>query len=722
MKRAALIFILSVSCLVLKAQNRIVDDFMPLCDTLAVLIQEHSGVKGEVELKGIMKRGSSLDFYFSETLGDFPWYKGDVKWFRNRLKSLFPDEYRNLRLGEIYSRRVSLDCLEMPGLTCNGRPAGSRYRVKPASRNLMIVRRPGAQTFSKGLSGRHIALWQSHGRYYDHNTGIWTWQRPCLFGTCEDMFTQSFVLQYLVPMLENAGAYVMLPRERDIQTQEIIADNDSTAGKRGKANYEETGRWATSEEGFADLKPVYEDCENPFKTGTSRTTRCTTASVPSSTARWTPEIPDRGKYAVYVSYRSFPNSSTAAHYTVSHMGGTTEFAVNQKMGAGTWIYLGTFEFEAGTNGCVTLDNLVPKGHQVAEGSCISADAVKFGGGMGNISRNGVVSGMPRSAEGARYWLQWAGADTTVYYQNGGKNDYKDDFMSRGDWAEWISRGSRIKPEATGGLGIPVDLTMGFHSDAGVTPNDSLVGTLAIYTYRSDGKTELPSGEDRLTSRMFADIVQNQVVRDIRAIYDTLWTRRSIWDRAYRESRTPSSPAIILELLSHQNFADMKYGLDPSFRFDVSRAVYKGMLKYLSNRYGCEYAVQPLPVSSAGATFGKDGKAIISWKPEKDPLEPTADPDGYILYTRISDGCFDQGTIIKAKDDEDGYCRCEVELIPGEVMSFKIAAFNAGGEGFASETISIGTPLECAPDSQTVLIVNNFDRVSGPAVRDGEGNV
>ena len=60
--------------------------------------------------------------------------------------------------------------------------------------------------------------------------------------------------------------------------------------------------------------------------------------------------------------------------------------------------------------------------------------------------------------------------------------------------------------------------------------------------------------------------------------------------------------MLLELLSHQNFADMKFGLDPTFRFTVSRAIYKGMLKYLSARYGCAYAVQPLPVNSFATAF------------------------------------------------------------------------------------------------------------------------
>ena len=734
MKKIVLTYLL-LTGLVLSAfaQSKIVTAFTPACDSLSVLIHERIGIKGPVKLKAAMKRGNTLDFYFTETLGDFPWRKQDVKWLKTTFKSLFPEDYSQYRLGEIYSRKVSIDRLVTPELTFSGNPSESRYKVKTPTGSGMIVRKADVRNFKKGLEGRHIALWQSHGRYYNVGAEKWEWQRPCLFQTCEDMFTQGFVLPYLVPMLENAGAYVLLPRERDIQKNEVIADNDTTAGWRGTATYEEVGKWNDAGAGFADMKPVYKGIDNPFTMGTARQASCVGPKAkPNASVIWRPQMPERGEYAVYVSYKSLPSSTTAAHYTVHHMGGASEFIVNQKMGGGTWIYLGTFEFNEGDCGYVTLDNGTPQGHRLEVGAVVTADAVRFGGGMGNIARSGKkapedstavivepsVSGLPRSAEAARYWLQWAGADSTIFYQNEGENDYKDDFMSRGDWVEWISRESRVNPKKTGGLGIPIDLSFGFHTDAGVTPNDSLVGTLAIYTYRSDGKTELPSGENRLTSRMYADMVQSQIVNDLRFTHDSLWARRCIWDRGYRESRTPSSPAMLLELLSHQNFADMKYGLDPTFRFDVSRAIYKGMLKYLSNRYGCDYVVQPLPVSDMGVSFGKDGKAVISWRPVEDPIEPTASPEGYILKTRIGDGAFDTGKVLKNLRHHDGIVSVEVPLEVGKVVSFKVCAYNEGGVSFPSETVSIGVPdVESRKDA--VLIVNNFDRVSGPAFIEGE---
>ena len=718
MKRTfiTLIFIFLL-CLSSSGKSKIVEDFKPACDSLSTLILERSGIKGPVRLKSVMKRGGNLDFYFTESLGDFPWYKTDIKWLRSTLKGLFPDEYKKYHLGEIYSRRVDINRLVTPGLNNDGKPLDNKHRVKTPSRSGTIVKCIGDQQFDKGLTGRHIALWQSHGKYYDVNEDRWLWQRPCMFRTCEDMFTQGFVLPYLVPMLENAGAYVMLPRERDIQVNEIIADNDSLCGARGTSTYAEKGKWESAGTGFADLKPVYDGTENPFANGTARKASCVgPKSKPNANIIWRPYIPERGEYAVYISYKSLPSSTSSAHYTVHHLGGKTEFIVNQKMGGGTWIYLGTFEFAEGENGYVSLDNGTPEGYRLEVGGVVTADAVRFGGGMGNMARNGMTSGLPRSAEGARYWLQWAGVDTTIYYLNEGKHDYRDDFMSRGDWVEWISRGSRTNPSKAGGLGIPVDLSLGFHTDAGVRQADTLVGTLSIYTYKSEGKIKLPSGEDRMTSRMYAEMVQTQIVEDLRASHDSSWTRRWIWDRGYRESRTPSSPAMLLELLSHQNFADMKYGMDPTFRFDVSRAIYKGMLKYLSARYGCDYVVQPLPVEEMGVSFGENGKAIISWKGVEDKLEPTASPKGYILYTRLSDGAFDNGIILKDIVKSDGRCYAQVNLQPGQIMSFKVAAFNDGGISFPSEIVSIGVPASNEA-AKKVLVVNNFDRVSGPAFID-----
>ena len=716
---AAVAVLLSISS---AAQTRIpIQEYKVTCDSIRARLKRRTTVETVLKLEKVVRSAQAVDLYFNRSLADYPWRNEDVAWLRKQLSSLSPSAYKSLTIRDIYTNNQQIEDLVTPGLGYGGSPLKNEYRTAdPRSRTVPLVTPLDKAVFNKGLSGRHIALWQSHGRYYEANTLRWEWQRGALMRTVEDMYTQSYVLPFLIPMLENAGACVMTPRERDVQTREIVCDNDPQYGgirsekERQIGKYSEKGSWKDTGAGFADVKPIYVGYDNPFTSGTARVTDINHKKA-TAEAVWTPCFNERGFYAVYVSYRTLPKSTEAASYTVYHMGGESRFKVNQKMGGGTWIYLGTFEFDKGDKGRVVLDNGVPDGAKVNSDAVVSADAVRFGGGMGKVARGAddkqmsdyTLSGMPSYAEGALYGLQWAGIDMHLFDE--WETDYVKEYSCRGAWVSHLAGGSRANPTAPG-KNIPFDVSLAFHSDAGLTPNDSTVGTLAIYTLLWDGKETLPNGEKRLTSRMLTDMIQTQVVEDIRRDFEPLWSRRQLWDRSYSESRTTSVPGLLLELLSHQNFADMKYGLDPAFRFTASRAVYKGILKYLSSRYGCQYSVQPLPVKDFSVRL--DGsKACLKWAPTEDPAEKTAAPSGYILYTRIDDGAFDNGRVLP-----DASTETETDIEAGHLYSFRIVAFNDGGTSFPSETLSVG---KASSSQGTVLIVNNFDRVSAPTWFDTE---
>ena len=672
------------------AQTPRAADFNVACDTLTARCNRRFSVISQIKVEKVMARDGSLDLYFARGFSDYPWHEADIIWFLSEFGKESASVLGENQIGRCMASGTKIEELATPVLTRNGRSPSFAYKM-PNQPRIPLVRRPGANRISRGLSGRHIALWQSHGLYYNEEQDRWKWQRATLHRTVEDMFTQSYVLDYLIPMLENAGAYVMTPRERDIQRQEVICDNDSAFVREPKGaplrvlgSYTENGNWESGVTGFADLKQEYEVTDNPFTMGTTRTAWCSV--TPAARAVWTPVIPERGEYAVYVSYASTRNSCRAAHYTVRHMGGDTEFEVDQRKGGSTWVYLGTFEFGPGTSGHVELDN---RGNA---GETVSADAVRFGGGMGKVLRGGRLSGMPSYIEGASYWLPWAGVDSTLRAWD---TDYVNDYAIRGAWVKMLK----------GRKGIPFDCSLAFHTDAGATPNDSIVGTLAIYTLRNEGSREFSGGGDRMTNRTFADFVQTQVVEDIRKGFEPMWTRRQTWDRSYSESRTTDVPAMLLELLSHQNFADMRLGQDPSFQFLASRAVYKGILKYLACRYATSYVVQPLPPHAFSALLTPEGDVRLSWQPTEDPLERTAQPSGYMLYTRIDDGAFDDGVPISD-------CSTTFPIEPGHLYSFKVTAYNDGGSSFPSEILSVGVPR--IRNGGTVLIVNNFDRVAAPA--------
>ena len=560
---------------------------------------------------------------------------------------------------------------------------------------------------TRGLEGRHIALWQSHGQYYINNHDKWGWQRPRLFCTSEDQFTQSFLLPYLIPMLENAGANVFTPRERDTQKQEVIVDNDGTlSGKGGKGSLyldvkSRKARWEqTGLPGFAQRKRVYQDGENPFLTGTARFAK-TEKKKDKAFAEWVPDIPETGEYAVYVSYQTLPNSVSDAKYLVFHAGGVTEFKVNQRIGGGTWVYLGTFTFDKGRNDY----SMVILSNESKEKGVVCADAVRFGGGMGNIARGGKTSGLPRYLEGARYSAQWAGMPYSVYGGYEGKNDMNDDINVRSRTVNYLAGKSVFNP-AEDGLGVPFEMSMALHSDAGFSKEDAIIGSLGIYTTDfNDGR--LNDGTDRYASRDLSDILLTQLQQDIRATFNIDWTRRSMWDRNYSETRLPAVPSTIVELLSHQNFADMRLGHDPNFKFTVGRALYKAILRYICNQHGKDYTVQPLPVSHFALRFGKKNTLELSWEGEDDPLEPTAKPREYIVYTRIGHGGFDNGVRVSSPSHT-------VKIEPGIVYSFKVTAINRGGESFPSEILAA---YKAKHEQRRVLIVNGFDRISGPAVID-----
>ena len=295
-----------------------------------------------------------------------------------------------------------------------------------------------------------------------------------------------------------------------------------------------------------------------------------------------------------------------------------------------------------------------------------------------------LSGMPRWTEGARYWLMHQQADSTLWDLYDG-NEYKDDMKSRGLWVN--------------SLETDVDLCVALHTDGLDSGDDStIVGTLVIYTAKDDdGNTVLRDGRDRERSnRNLGDWIQTQLTEDLRTLAPE-WTRRQLKEANYCESRVPVVPSIILELLSHKNMADMRYGLDPAFRFAACRAVYKGILRYLN---GKEAVVQPLPVHEMA--IAPDG--TIRWTAPIDSLEPSATPTYYMVYVRADEGEWDVQQVEKKTE-------LKLNLQRGVQYDCYVVAGNDGGLSMPGPMVS----AYLAPDEKApmALIVDAFDDVYGP---------
>ena len=678
-----------------------------------------------------------LRVYANEVLAWYHFDRAKVESTYEKLRALLPTKYQDYKL-RLFSKNQLIEDLVQGGWNHEEDRRWDKHDHRAAPWVTPLDR---PFSVRKGLEGRHLSVCASHGRYYSLSAQGWQWQRPRLFCTTEDLFSQTFVVPYLIPMLENAGAIVFSSRERDWQKHEVIVDND-TPNQNG-TYVEQPGAlpWEDAGSGFAHLKAVYVNGDAPFSDGTSRQAATQNRKTQTSSIIWTPVIPADGHYAVYVSYTTLPTSVQDAHYTVVHRGVSTHFSVNQQMGGGTWVYLGSFDFAAGHSAanCVVLTNQSGyRGH-------VSADAVRFGGGMGNIARgdsaSATISGLPRFLEGARYSAQWAGFPQWVYGNKGSTNDYSEDINVRSLATNHLARGSAylpfpkpwVKPDSaelkeptksevpsvvrqdtTGrgskGLAVPLEMSIALHTDAGFTRNMSKIGSLGIYT-TDFNEGRYPSGLNRLVARDLCDLVMTQVEHDLQATFGN-WARRQIYDRNYSESREPEVPGIILEMLSHQNYADLCMGHDPVFKFTLARAAYKGFLRYLHAMHGNDdVVVQPLPVTALGAYITPGTRQIrVSWLAVDDPLEATAMPSGFVVYHAEGDGDFDNGTYVSEAHYELN------DAAPGVLHRFRVTAANDGGQSFPSEEVSAYLSLL---STKQILIIDAFDRLAGPLPFDND---
>ncbi len=606
-----------------------------IADSLTVYANSKAEV-GIVSVKRVRTSGNTARIYTDKTLSFLSLSPSELTDLRRRVSLLvFGTTKGDI---QIYSDGYELHEL----LTMRYRSVGKTHvhaALQPLVKNTDLP-----YDISNGLEGKHIALWGSHGWYYNNQLDRWLWQRARLWTTVEDLFTSSYTMPYLVPMLENAGAVVLQPRERDTQTAMVIIDSTAMRMEDGKTIAETI-------------------------------------------------VPEEGEYAVYIWYNPSTQASNRTDLTVEHKDQLTRYHLNMQIGAGTWIYVGKHAFSPQQTARIAIH--APK-EQIA--------AIRLGGGIDTVAN------VPRFAVGASQYLHFAGIPDSILDYTQGENTYTNDYACRGQWVNYLLGGSQLAPKAEG-LRIPVDMSLGVHSDAGIRGGDSIVGTLLIYYDRDDDKNRnLPLGDSRLHCRYLGDYVQTQVVEDMRLLHAPNWNRRSLKNAGYAEARQPRVPAILLEMFSHQNLNDMRLGLDPKVKFDISRAIYKGILKYFAATRGAEYIVQPLPVQAVSTSLSGDS-IRLTWQPANDPLEPTAEAQYYIVYTRRSRtvngqtiaGDWNNGTRVNAT--HYGFVAER-----GIRYDFRIVAGNKGGVSLPSETHC----AYLAPKPKgAVRIVNNFTRLAAP---------
>jgi lysophospholipase L1-like esterase len=90
----------------------------------------------------------------------------------------------------------------------------------------------------------------------------------------------------------------------------------------------------------------------------------------TGTVRFTPTLPSAGIYAVRGHWNASINRATNTPFTITHANGAVTIPTNQQINHDTWVLLGTYAFNAGTGGHVSLTGVGANG-------LVLADAVSF---------------------------------------------------------------------------------------------------------------------------------------------------------------------------------------------------------------------------------------------------------------------------------------------------------------------------------------------------------
>ncbi len=502
------------------------------------------------------------------------------------------------------------------------------------------------------LSGKTVWLSPGHGWLYNTSLSNFITQRGTTNQMVEDFGSVEAINYYLLRYFWNAGAKVNVVRERDVNTNEVIVDNDDAAPA-----YIESGNWATSG-------------STGYDGGTYN--YINSSSTESGTASFTPNIPEAGWYWVSVYYRSGTNRSVDTRYKVQHAGGESIVSVNQEIHGLTWVYLGEFYFDAGSNGKVVLSN-----ESSETGQAIIADAVRFGGGVGGdtdcANANSGTSNRPRFEESARQYAQFMGYPTC-----------ESDVTIRPNYAEW----ELLK-------GLPSDVNnaiyISWHTNAF---NGTARGTV---TYAHD--TDPTPGSYDLQN-----FVHTELVNDIFALWDPSWNDRGVKYANFGEVRELDYiPGCLLEVAFHDNETDAQALTTPYFRDLAARAVYQGAVKFFNDRDGSPLDLLPEKPTHVYAKNTAEGEITLSWQA---PLFGGALGDqatGYKVYMGTHGKGFPDGIPV------NGTSYTFTGLDAATTYYFRVSATNAGGESFQSPVLAARTPRS-GSNNIPWLIVDGFDRL------------
>jgi hypothetical protein len=532
------------------------------------------------------------------------------------------------------------------------------------------------------LSERIIFLSAGHG--WTAGSSSWSLQRPVLLEMNED-YGNLDQMNVFAAYCFNAGATVVPFRPIGNQINEVVLDNDDPGVTFA-------GTWSNSS------APLYYGSP-----GDVAYRFAALAATQTATATYVPNLPAAGLYPVYT-WVAHGANRTFQLYRVRHTGGESHVRIPHHMVGNGWVYLGSYHFAAGSNplnGAVLISNLQPT---PSVGSVVIADAIRFGNGMGVFDRGFGKSTYPSEEESARYWVQRGlgqGQSPTLY-----DPDYPGASTDDGD--DNVGTPPRMAREmnATGVISsIYKRLLISFHSNAG--------GGRGVVGLWNDNALFANTGtpnQFRLAQLLGAEINNDLSTFGVPPL-EVAWNNRGgnvtfrRTDFAFGEIRNDTlggeMDATIVEVAFHDNDSDARLLRDPKVRNWVARATYQGVVRYMNEFDGAPLTFLPEPPQNPRA-IASGSNVVVSWSA---PIAQSGSGSatGYVVCQSTNGYGFGSPIGVSGATLSLTFSN----LAADTTYYFRIAATNAGGESFPTETVACR--FAANPGTPKVLIVNAFDR-------------
>ena len=188
---------------------------------VASLLPDKMGI-GNLKANAIEVVDDSIKVDLSENFGDIPFTRESVTKLKSDIKSVLGEDFGN---HNVY-------------LTIAGNDIENYFSDFEASyqrkHNSFITPVDANRQYKKGLSGNIVAVWPSHGWYFEPYLNRWEWQRARLFQTVEDMYTHS----YMIPFPVSATPTTLVPwltMTEGMPKKVITKTTERKSGKTAKA-------------------------------------------------------------------------------------------------------------------------------------------------------------------------------------------------------------------------------------------------------------------------------------------------------------------------------------------------------------------------------------------------------------------------------------------------------------------------------------------------------